>query len=279
MSKKTAIPFAKYCQQVKEKSPLIQVLNNYVTIHDVANVILASGGRPVMTDNLPNSKDVVKTADLLLLNAASPRPNQELLDLAAIAKNDHHPVVLDPVGVSAMPFKLKLCQELIDRGLVRAVKGNASEIRSLLFEKSQGSGVDLGPGDEVSLANLADFAPDFKAYAQEKGIILAMSGPIDLVTDGERLAVIENGHSWMASYTGSGCQLSGVLASFLAGNPDEDPFYLATAAMISYGVAGEIAAQVLQPYEGNATYSNRVIDQVFLLEAKELERRAKYDIQ
>ncbi|MCW1000649.1 hydroxyethylthiazole kinase, partial [Streptococcus anginosus] len=74
-------------------------------------------------------------------------------------------------------------------------------------------------------------------------------------------------------------QLSGVLASFLAGNPDEDPFYLVTAARISYGVAGEIAAQVLQPYEGNATYSNRVIDQVFLLEAKELERRAKYDIQ
>ena len=106
----------------------------------------------------------------------------------------------------------------------------------------------------------------------------AITGAIDLVTDGERAFCIYNGHPMMSSITGTGCQLSAMTAAFVAANPDH-PLEAAAAAVCAMGLAGEIAHKRLTPMDGNATYRNYMIDAIYHLSPEELEKGAKYEVR
>ena len=107
---------------------------------------------------------------------------------------------------------------------------------------------------------------------------MAVTGAIDLVSDGKRCFVIRNGRKEMGQITGTGCQLSGMMTAYLTANP-EHKLEAAAAAVCAMGLAGEIGWSRMQEGDGNSTYRNRIIDAIYCMDAETLERGAKYEVR
>ena len=138
--------------------------------------------------------------------------------------------------------------------------------------------MDADAADAVTEENLDTVVGFVKDFAKKAGSIIAITGAIDLVSDGEKCYVIRNGRPEMSRITGTGCQLSGVLTAYLVANPDNQ-LEAAAAAVASMGLAGEIGWSNMQEGDGNSTYRNRIIDALYNMTGDLLERGAKYEIR
>lgn len=198
-------------------------ITNYVTAHDVANMILACGANPVMADEPQEMGEITAHAGALALNMGTPgeRRGQAMLAAGKAANANGIPVLLDPVGVGASTFRRKMAEELLEAVTFTAIRGNMSEIRTLseLAEKKvtgSSGGVDVCPVDVVTEETLAEAVTFVKAVSKRLGAVVAVTGAIDLVSDGQQCAVVRGGREEMSRVTGTGCQLSGLAAAFLA---------------------------------------------------------------
>lgn len=138
--------------------------------------------------------------------------------------------------------------------------------------------MDAAVADAVTEANLAEAVTFVKAFASERGCIVAVTGAIDLVSDGERCYVIRNGRPEMGQITGTGCQLSALMTAYITANP-ENHLEAAVCAVCLMGLAGEIGFQRMLPGDGNSTYRSRIIDAVYNMTPAELAAGAKFEIQ
>ena len=158
------------------------------------------------------------------------------------------------------------------------IRGNMSEIKSLLGVGKGSGGVDVLDSDAVTEENLEETIAFARKAAEKLGCVLAITGAIDLVTDGKNCYVIRGGRAEMSHVTGTGCQLSGMMTAFLAANP-QNVLQATAAAVCTMNVAGEIAWEQLRQEEGNVTYRNRIIDAVYRMDGELLERRASYEVR
>lgn len=272
--------FKEIFDKVRETAPLIQCITNYVTVNDVANVLLACGGSPIMADELCEMNEMATICNGLAINIGTTlnkRVVSAMLKAGKKANALNHPVLLDPVGAGASKLRTSTCYQLMKKLNLTAIKGNASEIRALAKGSGSTKGVDAAACDLVSESNLSESVAFVKACAKKWNTLVAMTGAIDLVSDGNRCFVIRNGRAEMEKITGTGCQLAGVMCAFLAANPNT-PLEAAAAATVLLGYAGEVAWDYLKPEEGNATYRNRVIDAIFHMRGEALAQGAKYEI-
>lgn len=267
-----------YREQVRKIKPLVPVITNNVTINDVANAMIACNIRPVMSSQIDEVEDLINYSQGIALNMGNSNYKTLLQPAATLAQKHQKPVVLDPVGVGNIKARLELATKLIQKKLVTAVKGNASEILTLINRSPQGIGVDVSPEDEITDKNCRMYLEKITQFARKYDLIVIMTGAIDLISDGVNEGLIFNGHKMMADYSGGGCQLTALLAGFIAANP-ENKFHAATACLVQYGVAGEIAYQNLNSIDGNSTYRHRVIDSLYRLKDDDLERMANYEIR
>ena len=157
------------------------------------------------------------------------------------------------------------------------IRGNISEIKALALGTGGARGVDADVADAVTKETLPQAVAFAKAFAKETGAVIAITGAIDIVANGEKAYCIYNGHPMMSSITGTGCQLSAITAAYVTANP-ETPLEAAAAAVCLMGVCGEKAHARLTELDGNATYRNYIIDSIFRLTGEELEQAAKFDI-
>ena len=132
--------------------------------------------------------------------------------------------------------------------------------------------------DAVTEENLSRGIDFVKGFALDTGCIIAVTGKIDLVTDGKTCYVIRNGRQEMGKVTGTGCQLSGMTAAYVAANP-ENKLAAAAAAVSAMGLAGEIAWTYMEKSEGNAAYRNRIIDAIYHMDGKTLAEGARYEVR
>ena len=139
-------------------------------------------------------------------------------------------------------------------------------------------GVDADVADAVTEETLDQAVQFVKQFAAKSGSIVAITGAIDLVSDGEKCYVIRNGRPEMGKITGTGCQLSGMMTAFLVANPDNH-LEAAAAALCTMGLAGEIGWGRMQEGDGNSTYRNRIIDAVYNMDASTLDKGAKYEVR
>ena len=190
------------------------------------------------------------------------------------AKELGHVILLDPVGAGASALRTNTALELIDELHPTIVRGNASEIKALALGSSSTQGVDANAADVVTEANLNEQVEFVAAYARSLQCIVAITGPIDLISNGTHTYAVANGRPEMEKITGTGCQISGIATAFAVANPDAT-LEAVTAAIALMGVAGDIAWDALQPGEGNASYRNRIIDAIYTLDAQHLDERAK----
>lgn len=267
-------------ENVRAKSPLVHNITNYVTVNDVANVLLAAGGSPIMSDDADDVEDITSICGGLNINIGTLNKNTiPSMFLAGKKANALcHIVLLDPVGAGASRLRTDTANRLMQEVRFDAVRGNISEIKTLCTGSGSTKGVDADAVDAVTEANLDNGVQLVKTFAAQTGCIIAVTGAIDLVSDGERCWCIRNGRAEMSRITGTGCQLSALMTAFLVANPDRK-LDAAAAAVCMMGLAGEIGWANMQPGDGNSTYRNRIIDAIFNMTGDALEEGAKYELR
>ena len=265
---------------VRSRVPLVHNITNYVTVNDCANILLACGGSPIMSDDEGDVEDITSICGGLNINIGTLNkntiPSMFLAGRRANALN--HPVLLDPVGAGASKLRTETAAGLIAEVQFAVIRGNISEIKALAQGSGTTKGVDADEADRVNAANIDSVIAFAKSFAAKTGAVVAITGATDIVTDGERTCVITNGDPIMGRITGSGCMLSAMTTAFVAANPDS-VFEAVCTAVIAMGLCGEIASQRLGELDGNSTYRNYLIDAVYRLTGKQLQEGAKYEMR
>lgn len=263
-------------QAVREKHPLVHNITNYVTVNDVANVLLAAGASPIMSDDEEEVEDITSLCGGLVLNIGTlnHRTIPSMLKAGKKAKKLGHPVVLDPVGAGASPLRTETALQIIEEVQPTVIRGNISEIKALALGGNSTQGVDADLADAVTEENIGNVVKFAKDYARKTEAILAITGAIDLITDGKTAYSCRNGNPMMSTITGTGCQLTALVAAYLVANPDHALEAVITA-VCSMGVCGELAKERLGEVGGNASYRTGIIDAIFHLTGEALEKRAK----
>ena len=270
--------FATYLRAVGEEAPLVQCITNFVTVNDCANMILAAGGSPSMCQDPREVEEGVGRAKALYCNMGAIDKVESMLLAGREANRQGKPVILDPVAAGGTQLRRDCARELMAELHFAAIRGNASEIRFLAGEGSLGSGVDVSAVDAVTEENLPQAKAMAADLARRSGSVIAISGAIDVISDGRRTAVLRNGCATMARVTGSGCMLTALIAAFCGASPQK-PFEATVAAMAAMGVAGELAEQRrLKNGTGNATFRTDLIDAVFNLTEQQLLEGIHYEM-
>ncbi|MDD3362515.1 MAG: hydroxyethylthiazole kinase [Hespellia sp.] len=267
-------------ENVRKNVPLVHNITNYVTVTDVANMLLACGGSPIMSDEPEDVEDITSICGGLNINIGTLNQRSiEAMFRAGRKANDlGHVLLLDPVGAGASALRTNTAVQLMKELKFDVIRGNISEIKTLALGSGTTKGVDADVADAVTEENLEQSIAFVKAFARDVECIVAVTGAIDLVSDGKTCYVIRNGRPEMGRITGTGCQLSGMMTAFLVANP-EAKLEAAAAAVCTMGLAGEIGFSYMQEQDGNSTYRNRIIDAVCNLTAEVLEKGAKYEIR
>lgn len=264
--------------RVKSEVPLIQCITNFVTVNDCANIILASGGTPAMCKDIREVEEFVCNASALVCNMGAIDLVDSMILAGRKANNIGKPVVLDPVAVGATKLRRDMSKLLLDKVSFSVIRGNASEIRFLAGQKTIGSGVDVNNNDIITETNLIDTIDTAKNLAKQINTVIAVSGVIDIVTDGTRTIILRNGCDTMSKITGSGCMLTSLIGTFCAVSPEE-PFISTVYAMAIMGVAGEFAEKKrLKNSTGNATFRTDLIDEVFNMTEEKLMEAIRYEV-
>jgi len=231
----TSDSFVRDCASVREKSPLVHCITNYVAMSINANALLAVGASPLMSFCPEEMEEIVGISSALVVNIGC-LDSQEIEAMkiaAATAIRLGKPWVLDPVGAGASRIRTQTALDLIRDCLPTVIRGNASEILCLAGEQITSRGVD-------SSALSSDAVEGAKALAQSSGAVVSVSGPVDYITDGETVLTIANGHPLMSRITAMGCTASVITGAFIAAG--ENTLEAARNAMALMGIAGERAA-------------------------------------
>lgn len=222
-------------QAIRRKTPLVQNITNFVSMDVVANALLALGASPAMVHAVEEIPDFVELADALVVNIGtlSTAWTPSMSKAAGLMTEAKKPWVLDPVGVGATIFRTSVARDLLAIGPT-VVRANASEVMAL-------AGTALGPTRGVDSSHDSDQAIEAAGeLARQSGAIVAVTGAVDYVTDGERALQIRNGDPLMTKVTALGCASSAVVAAFLTAEPD--PLAAAAEALATFGLAAERAA-------------------------------------
>lgn len=267
-------------ENVKKQTPLVHNITNYVTVNDVANVLLACGGSPIMSDGKDDVEDITSICGGLNINIGTlnERTIESMFLAGKKARELGHVILLDPVGAGASRVRTDTAVKLMQELRPDVIRGNISEIKTLMGNSATTNGVDADVADAVTEETLPEMIRAVKAFSEKSGSILAVTGAIDLVSDGNMCYVIRNGKPQMSKITGTGCQLSGIMTAYLVANPD-NKLEAAAAAVCLMGLAGEHGWSRMQEGDGNSTYRNRIIDAVYNMDGAALERGAKYEVR
>lgn len=267
-------------ENVRKTVPLVHNITNYVTVNDVANVLLACGASPIMSDEPKDVEDITAICGGLNINIGT--LNQQTIEgmYAAGRKANElcHPILLDPVGAGASALRTDTAVRLMEELKLTAIRGNISEIKTLALGSGTTKGVDADVADAVTEEKLDGAVAFAKEFAKKSGCIAAITGAIDLLSDGETCYVIRNGRPEMGKITGTGCQLSGMMTAFVTANPG-NALEAAAAAVCAMGLAGEIGWSRMTEGDGNSTYRNRIIDAVYNMDGEILDKGAKYEVR
>ncbi|TYP56164.1 hydroxyethylthiazole kinase [Thermosediminibacter litoriperuensis] len=257
-------------EKVRSQKPLVHHITNIVTVNDCANVTLAIGALPVMAHALEEVEDMVSAASSLVLNIGTLTPKQvEAMIKAGKKANELGvPVVLDPVGAGATPLRTESARRILKEVKVSVVKGNSAEIGVLAGAGGEIRGVEAVGSSE----NLLTAA---KKMAKGLGSTVVISGVKDIVTDGDRVAYVDNGHRWMGTITGAGCMLASVIGSFCG--VERDCFKASIAALVAFGLAGELAAERPE-VRGPASFKVCFFDELYNLTEEKIRAGMKYSL-
>ena len=258
-------PFGKLASEilarVRERHPLIHHITNFVVMNDTANATLALGALPVMAHAKEEVAEMVAAAGALVLNPGTLTP--EWVDAMLIAGRRANelgiPMVYDPVGVGATRLRNETGERFLAKLKLAVVRGNSGEVGALAGAGGVVKGVESVEGvkDPVSVA---------RNLAQKYRTVVAITGKRDIISDGERVWGVDNGHIMLKTITGTGCMSTTAVAVFCA--VEKDYQLAASTALACYGLAAQLAA----PHaSGPGTFRSALLDALYNLTPEQVE--------
>lgn len=251
---------------VREKCPLVHNITNYVTVNDVANIELAMGASPIMADDEAEAADIASIAKALVINIGTlnSRTILSMIKAGKAANSKNIPVVFDPVGAGASALRNETTEKLLKEVKFAVIRGNVSEMSYIAGISANTRGVDVSADDlrrdKLSIA---------KAVAEKYGCTAAITGEVDVITDGKRSVEIHNGVAELSRVTGTGCMTTGLLGGFAAVC---EPFAAAVCAVASMGIAGELS---FEKQSGTGSFHIGLIDAISQMNGEIFTERAK----
>lgn len=249
---------------VKSSAPLIHCITNPISINDCANAVLALGAKPIMAEHPLETAEITAMSDALCVNLGN-ITDVRLEGITAAAqsanKNDV-PIIIDAVGVTCSRLRKDYCLSFIDSYKPKIIKGNAAEIKALAGESFAAKGIDSNETDIKSTAECAC------RLSQKTGAVVVSSGKEDIVTNGEKTAIISNGCEMMSLLTGTGCMLGVVIGTFMSSGQIFDSAVLGCGF---FGICGELASSA----HGTGTFRTMLMDNIFSLDNSTIYERIR----
>ena len=275
--------FENAVKNVKENAPLTFCITNFVTVTDCANAALAIGASPIMSNGAEEGGEIVNIASALVINIGtlSKSQNELMRNSANQAKEIGKPIIFDPVGAGVSGLRNDMTKEIVENYPLALVRGNMSEIKAITqlinldlneTKDAAGKGVDVAESDIISKDTLEANALIVKELAKELNTVVIASGPIDIISDGEKTFGLDNGDEMMPLITGSGCMLTTIIGSYVGAN---DALTGGITACTLMTVAGENAADYVRENNlGTGSFRTLLIDNLYKLTAEDLVERA-----
>lgn len=251
-------------EEVRNRRPLIVNITNNVVTNFTANVLLSIGASPIMSEGVAEAESLAGIADAVVLNIGTlhTRQVEYFLKAGAEANRFGKPVIFDPVGAGATPYRNTTAARILKEIQVSLIRGNYGEIGFLSGTNEQVKGVDsIGSG--VDIARL-------RRLAKDTGAMVAATGPVDYVTEGGAVFTNETGHILLQYVTGTGCALTSLAGAFMA--VAEDKKFGVLAALAFYGAAAQKAAEKAK---GPASFAVQFVDALYTLNYKEFKKRTE----
>lgn len=254
---------------IRTKRPLVHSITNYVVMNETANAVLCLGALPIMAHAIEEMEEMASMAGALVLNIGTLSSLwTDAMEVAGKAANRAGvPVILDPVGAGATKLRTESSRRLMDNVDVSIVRANAAEAAALAGIKAEIRGVE-----SISAASMNEEIA--RSFVEKYGCTVAITAPVDIVCDKERLARIHNGHVMMSKVVGTGCISNVIIASYAAIQPDL--FKAAVGGLTAFGIAGEIAAAAAPEKPG--TFHVELYNALYSLNEADISIRAKVEI-
>jgi hydroxyethylthiazole kinase len=250
---------------IRSQAPLVHNITNYVAMNTTANALLAIGASPVMAHAEEEVSDMVGIARALVINIGtlSEKWIQSMQKAMLQAQSCGVPIVLDPVGAGATPYRTKTAMQLLSVAPVAIIRGNASEITAIVKKDTRTKGVDSISGSESAV----DAAQEL---SRAQGAVVCITGETDIIVSDDTLAKIRNGHAMMPRVTGLGCTASALCGAFLGVNASA--FAAAVHTMAVMGIAGEMSAEQAK---GPGSLQMHFLDMLYALTESDITSRIR----
>lgn len=262
-------------KKLKKKNPLVHNITNYVTVNDCANILLAIGASPIMADDIREAADITSISSALVINIGTlnERTIESMILSGKKANELDIPVVFDPVGAGASSFRNETTKRILDEVKIDVLRGNMSEIKFIAGLSSETKGVDASEsdikgGNEEGIRAAESLARKYKC-------VTAITGVTDIVSDGERTVILENGTKMLSKVTGTGCMTTALVGGFLgACESKKEHFIAAISGILSMSISGEIAQEKAGKI-GIGSFHVAIMDAISNLNADEILSMAK----
>ena len=267
---------------IQREAPLIHCITNPISINDCANILLAIGARPIMAEHPDEVAEITAIAKGLALNLGNITDARmaSMKISAGTAKDKGIPFVLDLVGLSCSRLRQKYAKELLQIAVPDIIKGNISELRTLLgLPTTPGMGVEAGQKEMVTRENALEYAKIFQKQAREYHTLLLATGPIDLVVSSEEAYIIANGSNALASITGTGCMNNVLAGACLAGvhgisSQATNNTLAAILSCLLLGIAGE-NIQDIYLNQGPGSFHYSLMDSISKLTPQTIAQQSR----
>ncbi|NRY60284.1 hydroxyethylthiazole kinase [Clostridium beijerinckii] len=272
MSNEISIKIGSLLNEVRNKKPLVHNITNYVTVNDCANILLAIGASPIMADDIKEVADITKISSALVINIGTlnERTIESMITSGKKANELNIPVVFDPVGAGASDFRNSTTKRLLEEVKISVLRGNMSEIKFISGLGSTTKGVDASENDaRTGNDEGVDVA---KSLAKKLQCTVAITGATDIISDGERVVILENGTKMLSNVTGTGCMTTALIGAFCGACSDY--FIGAVSGIISMGISGEIALDKAGKI-GTGSFHIAIIDAISNLTSDIIEKMNK----
>lgn len=268
-------------EKLRQESPLTHCITNVVTVRDCANAVLAVGGSPIMANAPEEAEEITSIANSLVINIGTLTAEQieTMKKSAKQATKQGKAFVLDPVGIGISKIRNETPIDILKESKAAIIRGNLSEIKAIamfygiLEECTTAKGVDVADSDIINRDTLETNAKIVKNIAEKLDTTIAVSGPIDIVSDGKDVYALENGDAMMANITGTGCMLGCIMGAYAAVGDSLTAAVTATAVM---SIAGQMAAKTARDNsQGTGSFGTYLVDELSLMNGETFTKHAK----
>lgn len=276
---------SKTIEQLKQSCPLVHCITNVVTVRDCANTLLAIGASPIMANEVEEASEITSIANSLVINIGTLTQQQikTMKKSAKTAEENNKPIILDPVGIGVSNIRNETSIYVIKTAKPTIIRGNLSEIKAvamiygILDECIKAKGVDVAESDVINHETLKSNAILVQNIAEKLGTTIAVSGEIDIISDGEEIYTIDNGDKMLSKITGAGCMLTSIMGAYAA---ITNPLDAAICATLTMNISGEIASdKVRMKNQGTGSFGVYLMDEFYNMNDEKVLSYAKLEKQ